>query len=127
MPTIRVSDEVFNVLKRLAEPLVDTPDSVMRRVLGLDAAVVSGKTGNLYPLLQSGALAAGDQLVWHRKRLGERHVTTVTANGSLELADGRIASSPSGACTMLSGKSYDGWEMWQRADNVFISALRPRP
>ena len=33
MPTIRIDDEVFAGLKRLAEPLVDTPNSVIRRLL----------------------------------------------------------------------------------------------
>ena len=33
MPTIRIDDEVFAGLKTLAEPLVDTPNSVIRRLL----------------------------------------------------------------------------------------------
>jgi hypothetical protein len=33
MPTIRVDDEVFDGLKKLAEPLVDTPSAVIRRLL----------------------------------------------------------------------------------------------
>lgn len=33
MPTIRIDEEVFEGLKRLAEPLVDTPGSVIRRLL----------------------------------------------------------------------------------------------
>jgi predicted transcriptional regulator len=33
MPTIRIDDEVFAGLKKLAEPLVDTPNSVIRRLL----------------------------------------------------------------------------------------------
>lgn len=33
MPTIRIDDEVFAGLKQLAEPLVDTPNSVIRRLL----------------------------------------------------------------------------------------------
>jgi hypothetical protein len=34
-PTIRVDDEVLEGLKRHAEPFVDTPNSVLRRMLGL--------------------------------------------------------------------------------------------
>jgi hypothetical protein len=34
-PTIRIDDEVFEALKRHAEPLVDTPNSVLRRLLEL--------------------------------------------------------------------------------------------
>ncbi len=35
MPTIRVDEEVWNELQKKAEPLVDNPNSVLRRVLGL--------------------------------------------------------------------------------------------
>src|SRR5882672_11256536 len=33
MPTLRVEDEVYDALKKLAEPFVDTPNSVIRRLL----------------------------------------------------------------------------------------------
>jgi len=33
MPTVRIDDEVFDALKKLAEPLVDTPNAVIRRLL----------------------------------------------------------------------------------------------
>lgn len=36
MPTIRIDDEVWQALKSLAEPFVDTPNDVLRRVLLLD-------------------------------------------------------------------------------------------
>ena len=36
MPVIRVDDEVFRALQATAEPFVDTPTSVLRRVLRLD-------------------------------------------------------------------------------------------
>jgi hypothetical protein len=35
-PTIRVSDDVYEHLQQHAEPFVDTPDSVLRRLLGLE-------------------------------------------------------------------------------------------
>jgi RAMA domain-containing protein len=126
MPTIRVSDEVFDELKRRAEAFVDTPDSVMRRVLGLTGGKATGKTGRLLPLLRSGALSVGDRLVWRRKQRGEVHVAVTTPNGCLELADGRIATSLSGACAKLSdNKSYDGWEEWRReSDDTLLDDLR---
>ncbi|MFN8161721.1 MAG: winged helix-turn-helix domain-containing protein [Solirubrobacterales bacterium] len=34
-PTIRIDDDVFEALQEHAEPLVDTPNSVLRRLLGL--------------------------------------------------------------------------------------------
>ena len=33
MPTIEISQETFEALKRLAEPLVDSPDTVIRRLV----------------------------------------------------------------------------------------------
>lgn len=35
-PTIRIDDGVYEALKSLAEPFVDTPNDVLRRVLSLD-------------------------------------------------------------------------------------------
>jgi hypothetical protein len=36
MPEIKIQDETFEELARRAKPFVDTPDSVIRRLLGLD-------------------------------------------------------------------------------------------
>jgi hypothetical protein len=36
-PQIRVDEEVYEALKHKAEPFLDTPNSVLRRVLGLDS------------------------------------------------------------------------------------------
>lgn len=44
--TLRVDDEVFRELQRHAEPLVDDANSVLRRILGLDAAT-DDTTGNI--------------------------------------------------------------------------------
>ena len=38
MPTIRIDDEVWRALQDQAAPFVDTPNAVLRRVLGLDKA-----------------------------------------------------------------------------------------
>lgn len=38
VPTLRVDDDVYEELKSHAEPFVDTPNSVLRRLLGLDSA-----------------------------------------------------------------------------------------
>jgi hypothetical protein len=38
-PQIRIDDEVYELLKRKAEPFVDTPNSVLRRELGLGKVV----------------------------------------------------------------------------------------
>jgi len=43
MPVIRVDDEVWKELQRRAEPLVDTPNSVLRKLLGLTEDKVSNE------------------------------------------------------------------------------------
>lgn len=40
-PQIRVDDDVYEFLKRNAEPFVDTPNTVLRRKLGLDPLTTS--------------------------------------------------------------------------------------
>jgi hypothetical protein len=35
VPTIRIDDEVFGKLQSMAEPFVDTPNTVLRRLLGI--------------------------------------------------------------------------------------------
>lgn len=56
MPTIRVSPEVFEGLQKLAEPLVDTPSTVIRRLLEKEG--VLGQAG-ARPALRVPAQAAG--------------------------------------------------------------------
>jgi hypothetical protein len=43
-PTIRIDDEVYGWLKEQAEPFDDTPNSVLRRVAGLDAQAPQNRT-----------------------------------------------------------------------------------
>jgi hypothetical protein len=127
MPSVPISDEVFEAIRRQAVPLVDTVDSVLRRVLGLDAEQQPGKTGRFLPLLEASQLKPGDELVWRRTQLGEVHRATVLPTGCICLADGRIFASPSGACSALSNTSVDGWEEWRRAsDDVRLDELRRR-
>lgn len=128
MPTIRVSDEVFAALKRRAEPLVDTPDSVLRRELGLDVGEQVVEKGKLLPLLSAGLLKANDEIVWRRVQRGEAHRATVLATGCIRLSNGHVVSSPSRACGVLGeDKSYPGWHEWRRAsDGVRLSELRQR-
>ncbi|HEY8777857.1 MAG TPA: winged helix-turn-helix domain-containing protein [Gaiellaceae bacterium] len=47
-PRIQIDDDVFSVLKSNAEPFVDTPNSVLRRLLGM-AAGANGSTPEVFP------------------------------------------------------------------------------
>jgi hypothetical protein len=47
MPVIRVDDDVWEWLKRHARPLEDTPNSVLRRIAGLDGDQSTGNSGQI--------------------------------------------------------------------------------
>jgi hypothetical protein len=59
MNTIEVDDQVFDQIKAHAEPFVDTPNSVLRRLLGIDGAAPAGSSpaGGA-----SGPMASGPKL-----------------------------------------------------------------
>src|SRR5437868_1387647 len=44
MPTLRVDDEVYSKLQEKAVAFVDSPNTVLRRILGLDESVTSTVT-----------------------------------------------------------------------------------
>lgn len=139
--TIRVSDAVYQELQKRGTVFEDTPDRVLRRVLGLPeddqggghsgAAATSGRQGQdvgLLALLNAGLLSAGDELAFARPRKGELHTATVTADGHLELADGRKFGSPSGAADACAeGVPQNGWAVWRvKDDGTPLSELRAR-
>lgn len=45
MPTVRIDHSVYELLKREAEPFIDTPNSVLRRLLGLSSGEPSDRSG----------------------------------------------------------------------------------
>ena len=49
-PTIRIDDEVFAKLKGMGEAFVDTPNSVLRRVLDLDGEGPNSVKQELKPI-----------------------------------------------------------------------------
>jgi len=51
MPVIRVDEEVFKELQKRAQAFVDTPNSVLRRVLGLNGSAVEGDLPRARPAL----------------------------------------------------------------------------
>ena len=80
MPTIRVDDEVFRVLQRKGQAFVDTPNSVLRRILGLNkktARAAPLSTGTKSPS-RSRHAGVQDWLVDGR-RLGTRQVSRMLA------------------------------------------------
>lgn len=109
---IEVDDEVFAYLQRHGEPLVDAPNDVLRRqLLGTSGpgASHSRRTGSLLPLIEAGLVAANDTLQHHQSRLRRTHEATVTADGWVELPDGRAFSRPSPALKAQTGNDINGW------------------
>ncbi|WP_149825247.1 hypothetical protein [Streptomyces tailanensis] len=117
MRTIEIDDEVFACLQRLSEPLVDTPNDVLRRVLLKNGAGHSStgqasgtrRTGSLLPLIEAGLVAAGDKVRHHQSRLKRTHEATITADGWLELPDGQAFPQPSPALRAQTGNEINGW------------------
>lgn len=66
-------------------------------------------------LLHAGLLATGDELVYRRPGLGVHRTGQVTAHGMLQLDDGRLFTTPSGATTALGSPHQNGWGFWCRA------------
>lgn len=129
MPTIRIDDEVFARLQEGATPLVDTPNTVLRRILGLEPKRTPTQEtdiqGELRPLLEGGRLKVGDELVWSRPRKKQTYRAVVTAGGCLKLPDGHMAATPSAACSHAAGGgNFNGWIEWHTADGAPISDLR---
>ena len=110
-PTIRVDDEVYALLQQRGEAFVDTPNTVLRRILGLSDSDEStghpvgrrgGRRGEdrasrkLAKLVADDLLSPDEELVWERRNNGERHTARVGADGTLHLEDGHVADSPVG-------------------------------
>ncbi|MEU0472901.1 hypothetical protein ACFW5S_04920 [Streptomyces olivaceus] len=132
-PTIRVDKEVYEALQQRAEPFVDTPNSTLRRILGLPGkATPSGPTATspsppeaaLLPLLADRRLQPGQRLVWRRRNLNEVHYAEVLANGTLRLEDGSVHDTPSGAATTLAGNQQNGWKVFTTENGVLLGDMR---
>lgn len=66
MPTVRVDSDVYAWLQAQARPFEDTPNTVLRRVAGLDAARPEVKTG-----VQRSRVAAPTQKQLSGRKLNE--------------------------------------------------------
>ncbi|MFI6687811.1 hypothetical protein [Streptomyces sp. NPDC050485] len=72
-------------------------------------------------------MAAETQLTFRRKRSGEAHLARVTADGRIELSDGRRFKSPSTAAAAASGRGpFDGRTAWALDGGTLLDVLRQR-
>ncbi|GAA3372167.1 hypothetical protein GCM10017744_102580 [Streptomyces antimycoticus] len=114
--TIEVDDEVFAYLQRHGEPLVDSPNDVLRRLLlngGAPPADPARRPGALMFILEVGLLQPGDELEHHQPRRRRTHTATVTADGWVELPDGRVFAQPSPALKAQTGSEINGWGQYK--------------
>lgn len=112
--SIDVDDEVFAFLQSQSEPLVDTPNDVLRRLLLASsgqppATTAKRRPGDLMPFINAGLLRAGDKLVHVQPRRGLTHEATVTSDGWLQIEDGRAFSKPSPALKAQTGVDINGY------------------
>ncbi|WP_137233866.1 DUF4357 domain-containing protein [Streptomyces sp. BPSDS2] len=120
--TIRVDDDVFAALQKRAEPFTDTPNSVLRRLLGL--VEQPAQDSPMADLIADGRLSVGQRLVWHRRNLRQRHHAVVMDGGGLKLDDGSIHATPSSAATALAGNPQNGWRAFATEDGTLLQDLR---
>ncbi|MET7935319.1 hypothetical protein [Streptomyces sp. NPDC005322] len=67
------------------------------------------KAGDLMPIIVAGLATPGDTLRHHQPRRGQTHEATITADGWIELADGRAFSKPSPALKAQTGSEINGY------------------
>jgi len=86
-----------------------------------------GRRVTVADLLSAELIEPGEKLVFPRPRVGETHHSAVRADGSIELEDGTVCTSPSQAAMKAAAVvSYDGWHGWRvpRLDGVRLDELR---
>lgn len=136
--TVRIDDEVFEALQALAEPLVDTPNSALRKLLKLDLPASGstpagqktddqGEAGfpqhGLAEFLADGRLKAGQRLVWNRRNLRRKYRAEVLDNGNLRVEGLRVFGTPSRAATVIAGNQQNGKHVWCTEAGVRLEDL----
>ncbi|MFJ5925211.1 hypothetical protein ACIQF6_21655 [Kitasatospora sp. NPDC092948] len=129
--TITVDDEVFAFLQAHSEPLVDTPNDVLRRLL-LDTTTpaepsTESTPGALLPFIERGWLEPGDELRHTKKRTGTTFVAHVTPEGCIRIEDGRVFALPSPALKAQVGTEINGWGQYRISrTGDWLQSLRTR-
>lgn len=86
-----------------------------------------GRRVRIRDLVDASLLEPGAILLYDRPQAGETLKVTVTETGQLQLPDGRVIRSPSGAIRELCGKSVDGWYAWRTSTGEdLLHSLRLR-
>lgn len=130
MPRIIIDDEVYEALADRARAWRDTPNDVLRALLGLpptvpDAIIKDAEPlpGQLGPLLRAGLLKPGQRLTWHRRNSGDTYTFTVTALGFLADDFGTEYIGPNRAATRIAGYPTKGWPVITTASGTALADL----
>lgn len=83
-PTIRISDDVYEHLQQHAEPFIDTPDSVLRRLLRLDGTDSKETTAETIAPNGAGATENGGSAQAVRAERSAPLAPAAAANGADE-------------------------------------------
>ena len=90
-----------------------------------DHTMIEGRRVRTADLLENGLIQPDEQLVWVRPRRGEEFHAKVLENGSIELPDGRVFSSPSLAAIKAADiPAYDGWCVPRLPEDPTLHDLR---
>lgn len=85
---------------------------------------IDGRPVVVGDLVEAGLLHAGTVLKWKRPRSGREFSISVTADGELQLEDGRTFLNPSGAAKAVNDGAWAGWDVWCTPDGRRLGDLR---
>lgn len=130
MDSIRVDAEVVAWIARCARA-GEEPNEVLRRLLGIDSTAGAvristrdRKPGDLRKLLRAGLIDPDDRLVYEQPRARQTHRAVVRFDGCVELPDGTVWHSPSGALTESVGSQQNGWNWKHEKSRRTLAELR---
>jgi len=128
MLRIFIDTEVFDALANRARAWRDTPNDVIRALLGLpplrvDSPAAGQLPGQLGPLIRAGLINPGDSVTWHRPHSGQIYRFTVTATGLLADDDGTEHLGPNRAASRIAGYAVKGWPVFKTADGTTLADL----
>jgi hypothetical protein len=130
MPRIIIDTEVYEALADRARAWRDTPNDVLRALLGLppierDAITPDAEPlpGQLGPLIRAGLLKPGERITWHRRNHADTYTFTVTAMGFLTDEDGTEYIGPNRAATRIAGYPTKGWPVFKTASGTALADL----
>lgn len=93
--------------------MIDTASAAAGQVGVSQTTTPASRKYTLADLFERGLLIPGDEIIWERPRLGQTFTATITDEGAIQIEDGRVFTSPSGAARAAASiPAYNGWLAW---------------